>query len=158
MNLLLILPIILFSFPSVLVFAESEDDKDLFLYVGDKEVIPLDVQPVDGFLEIIVRDSNGRLISYLKTDNLHLSDLEIAKNFVDNWPIKKVITRNDGEFKVLQRVTTQDIDYGKAIGDTGIYLNLEEIKIWILMALHNQFLVEKGDTVTNIYTIFRPVD
>ena len=156
MNLLLFTPIILFSFASILVFAESIDDTDS-LSDQDTEFIPYEYQSIDGFMEIIVRDSQGSLVAYLKTDDLELLDYEVAKNMVNDWPVKKII-RNGQEVEVHQNIFSRIIEdeNPRNVSGDNIYSYISDTKVLLLSSHHNGFNVENGDEVTNIHTVFRP--
>jgi len=127
--------------------------------------------PIDGFVEITVHNSQGSLTTHIITPYLVMFDFDIANNIIEQIPIEKIINRNGQNFKVHKLTMVENIIEGNIKGSSIIRSSFEKIPteyyeiilafsndIEIIQALHPQFLVEAGDTLTYFFTIFRPVE
>jgi len=126
-----------------LVFAQS--------YLGN--------EPLDGYMEAIVHDSKGDLVMHLKIPKLRVLSHDIGRNFVDQWPVKEIVTRNGEDYEVLQYELNKDVYYASIYGGAAHYGIQHEVqkKVWKVYANYWQYLVQKGDSVRLVYTVFRPV-
>lgn len=113
---------------------------------------------LDGYVEIIVRDSDGHLITYSKSLSLRILNDKSAEKFLDEWDVREVITRNGQDFEVLQTETLQTIENELIISNVKKILHLNISKIHLLDTIFRQILVENGDTVNYFYTVFRPIE
>jgi tetratricopeptide (TPR) repeat protein len=116
-------------------------------------------EPLDGFAEAIIRDSNGALVAHIKVRNLTYLDHKIVDDMINKWPVVKTINRDGKDYEVHQLVEEfhEDNRYLRG-GSThyGIYFpGLEGISL--IKATYWQYQVEQGDTVTLIRTVFRPI-
>ncbi len=83
----------------------------------------------------------------------------IGKNLIDEWPVTKVITRNGQDYEVLQYEKSKSVKFKHYSGGAnhyGIKYPYVE-KMWIIYANYWQYRVNEGDTVTFVYTLFRPL-
>ena len=126
---------------------------------------------LDGMLEIKIHDLEGHLIAYLKTTKLKVLVNDIIQEKIDNWPVTEIVTRNGAEYEVLKHNRTMFVEKYNIAGHTGISFSLEvdsddayttvagiSKNIWAVLGNHPQYIIEKGDVVSHVYTIFRPVD
>ena len=119
----------------------------------------LGYEPLDGFLDVKVHDSHGNLAAHLKITRLNVLNHEIAKNFIDEWPLTKVITRNGKEFEVLQHELEKKVHMDRIYGGAVHYgiTSPHDKDLYLISANYWQYLVQKGDTVTFVYTTFRSI-
>jgi len=134
------------------------------------EKYQLSYQQVEGVLEILVHNSEGHLVTYLKSTKIHFLDHPIAENLLNSWPVTEIVTRNGQEFEVHQNVVVMEVDKKSYPGRTGFTIDFQsqglelkegfvyKKKLYLVQVFHNVFLIEKGDTITTVYTVFRPTE
>jgi len=126
---------------------------------------------IDGYVEIIVHDSQDRLVTYLVEQNLYVLDLDPVKDMIDAWPVTKVVNRNGQNFEVLIIVDQKTSNSDKVISGDRIKMNMTEFvtedndissalaeQLITLRFMHPQYLLETGDTIYTVYSIFRPAE
>jgi len=125
---------------------------------------------IDGLLEVIVRDSNDNLINYFQSTKFRALDADFLEPMFDEWPVLKVINQDGKDIKVQQITLTKSYEEVKYPGGGGFSVVLydkslpkdsteeREQTLWFLHVAFNVFPIEEGDSVTYIYTIFRPVE
>ena len=127
--------------------------------------------PIDGFVEITVRNSQGSLATHIRTPNLGVLDFDIANDAIDQIPITKIVNRDGQDFEVHEVTRISSAEKDGVNGGSIIYLSFEKLpaehheirltfnnEVPIIKNFHSQYLLEKGDTTTIHYTIFRPVE
>ena len=122
-------------------------------------VVKVGYKPLDGFLDVTVRNSEGALAAHLKVPRLTVLNHPIGKEFLDEWPVIKTMYRNGQEVEVLQYKVTRDMQAYNIKGGAahyGITYPYDDT-VWRVYANYWQYLVQKGDTVTFEYTVFRPL-
>jgi tetratricopeptide (TPR) repeat protein len=111
---------------------------------------------LEGVLEISVHDSNGGFVAFLRTTDIKAIRHNITYDLVDEWPVIQEIVRDNKKFEIHQKeflkVVNADTIYGfhEILYSDKIYLPLAST--W-----HYQIPVEKGDVVSYVYSIFRPI-
>ena len=113
----------------------------------------------DGFMETIVHDSEDRVAAHLRIPKIQILNHTISTSFIDEWPITKIVNRDGQDYEVHQYNTTSEYrihtirggatHYGVPHESTGL--------VWKVYANYWQYLVNPGDTITFVYTAFRPV-
>ena len=109
-----------------------------------------------GVLEISVHDSHGGFVAFLRTTEILAMRHQITYDLVDNWPVTGETIRDNKKFEIHQKefvkVVTADTIYGfhEILYSDNIHLPLAST--W-----HYQIPVEKGDVVSYVYSIFRPI-
>ena len=116
----------------------------------------LDYYDIDGFVEVQVRDSQGHLVAFLKTSGLRVLNHTFAQNFVDHWPTKGVITRDGKTFEIIQFNATETIPSDTVYGQTRV-IHRENPSAAVVFYSNWGYPLEKGDRVTAVYTIFKPL-
>jgi len=112
---------------------------------------------LEGVLEIKVHDSNGNLVAYLQTNEIKAIKHNIIERLVDKWTVSEVIQRNNQTFEVRQQEFTKTVVADTIYGLHQIpYSN--KVDLPLASTWHYQIPVEKGDTVSYTYSIFRPAD
>lgn len=119
--------------------------------------IHLQYYPVPGFVEVQVRDSDGRLVAFFSDyGDLRVLNNTKTKNFIDRWSTAKNITRNGQEMEVTQLRTELDVGRSAVFGQTYIEMPSYE-RMAIVFSVNWGYPVQKGDTVSSIFTLFKPV-
>ncbi len=111
---------------------------------------------LDGVLEITVHDSKGGLVAFLKTNKIKALEHEIVKNLVDGWPTTKVINKNNQNFDVHQQEFITVVQHDTIFGFHEIPFS-DKVDFPLATTWHYQIPVQKGDVVSYVYSIFRPV-
>ena len=113
----------------------------------------------DGFMETIVHDSEGRVAAHLRIPELKIVNHTISTSLIDEWPITKIVKRDGQDYEVHQYNTTSEYRIHTLRGGAlhyGIPYEPNE-SVWRVYANYWQYLVNPGDTITFVYTAFRPV-
>ena len=122
---------------------------------------PFGHKTVDGYMETMIHDSEGRLISHMRISPIGILNHEIAEDLVDGWPVTEIVTREGQNFEVHKFERQRDVnrDYNVWGGATHYGINVpSNDSIWLVYANYWMFLPAKGDTITYIYTVFKPVE
>jgi len=120
----------------------------------------LTYKTLDGFVVAKVHDSNGRLVANIKIRYLEYLDHEIIDKIIDEWPVINTITRDGKNYEVRQTQEDIPVDHRYISGGAhhfGIYFPEPFSDFGLMHASYWQYQVEKGDTVTLIRTVFRPI-
>jgi len=141
-------------------FAKLELDRDRSLY-----------SKIDGYVEIIVYDSQDRLATHLVVRNLYVLNFDPVKDMIDARPASEVVNRNGQDFEALYIVTEKISKYDRVISGDRLKMNMTELvtedndiisvlgeQLITLRFKHPQYLIETGDMTITFYTIFRPVE
>jgi len=113
--------------------------------------------PIEGNLDVTIVDSNGFLASHFQVPYLRIINHTLGEELLDEWEIIGTENRNGIDYEVLQFETNLKVErkfiYGGA-SHYGITYPFER-DIWKLYANYWTYTVDKGDTVTFTYTVFR---
>jgi len=113
---------------------------------------------VDGLLEITIRNSQGHLVGYITTSTVAVLDSEDADKIIDEWTLIKTMSRNGQEVDVLQHVTVLGVNTDK-LTYARMNLALPGVeKVMLIVGEHNGIQLDKGDVVTLVFTLFRPIE
>ena len=123
------------------------------LYAYNK--IPYDF--IDGNVYIEIRNSDGWLVALLKSQNqFKILGNEDGNNYLGNQSSQELITKDGKDYEVIQKDYVRISSDNVVQGRSGIFA--EEISIPVIIISFWGFMTEKGDIITTIYTIFRPVE
>lgn len=111
----------------------------------------------DGYTEIIIRNSQGQLIGYLKDTIFQILNHELATNYISDWPIEKQIVRNEQNYEVLKKIETKVTHSDSVMGRYGTFDDVNP-EILLILTTHWGYKFNEGDEITFIETIFRPQD
>lgn len=154
LNSLFFVLIILFSFPS-LVFADSAIDAISLNNNGIESMQRANYEEVDGTLGITIRNSENRLVGYIETTNIKVLDHAIAEKEIEQWA-KKIISRNGQDFQAFQFEQKTVYEKDRVESSFRIYLPVEQVDM--IIGSHYGYIIEKGDTVSIVLTIFKPIE
>lgn len=115
--------------------------------------------PIDGYVDVKIHDSEGRLVSNIQVTNLKLLNHEIGTNLIDEWPMIEEINRDGNQYVVRQSEKNIDVQLQYVFGGASHYgiMYPYEDGTWLLYGNYWQYYVDKGDTVTFVYTAFIPL-
>lgn len=113
--------------------------------------------PAEGMLEMIVRNPEGDLVTYLATPKIDILNHQVAQDTVGKWPLKKIIYRDGQEFEIRQKIAEVTIEKDFAYSNFGFPLSYTK-DIWVIFSYYYQIPVEEDDEITFIFTIVRPVE
>jgi len=149
---------------------EFDPNRDFTKYNLD-EVIDSWYVRADGYAEIIVYDSQHRLVTHMFSPEIYVLDTKTAKDAIAEWPVSKVVNRNGQDFNVHQSFFEKIAEKDRIIGKSKLRLDLtnfapEEKDIVLLLGENpyvirykqSQYIVEEGDSIFIVYTFFRPVE
>lgn len=115
---------------------------------------------LDGFVEAKVHDSNGYLVADIKVRSVSYLDHEIVDKIIDEWPVIKTVNRDGKNYEVRQLKEDLLVEGRYIYGGAhyyGIYFPQIRSDFGIMHATYWQYQVEKGDIITMIRTVFRPI-
>jgi len=121
--------------------------------------LALGVLPLDGYLDVKVHDSAGHLVSNIRVESLAVLNHTLGTNLIDGWPITQEMTRNGNQYEVRQYAQNSTVNLQYVWGGAthyGIKYPYEPDS-WLLRGNYWQYYVDKGDLVTFVYTVFRPL-
>ena len=111
---------------------------------------------LDGVLEVKVHDSKGDLIAFLRATKIKALEHDMVENFIEKWPVTKVITQANQKIAIHQKEFLTQIEKTTILGFHEIPFS-EKVNIPIAATWHYQIPVEKGDVVSYTYSIYRPL-
>jgi len=114
---------------------------------------------IKGFLDVKVHDSNGVLTGHMRAPNMKVLDHQISQNMLDEWKVIGTENKNGTEFQIIQFERTVDVNSRQMVGGASQYgisypFNRD---IWHLYVSYWLYYVDKGDTITFTYTVFRDI-
>jgi len=149
---LLFIPLVLFVGIGTLAFAQTQPAT-----ITEEQTV---------HAEIIVRDSQGNLVSYLQSYrfdiNQEILDIVLSQTFVETGEDvmgKSTITVKDGKEYLVGKITTQDVFNYEGIRTWGgIFADTESEKNVNLIRFHHDGIpIIPGDTQTIVWTITKPL-
>lgn len=111
------------------------------------------------FVQGILRNSEGQLITYQEYDKMLDVDFKVLDTFLDyeaSLGNDQVITINGQKYQVIIRKLVTKIDSVYLMGSTP--LSDSQTNVMVLTFAHDGFLVVPGDELTTFWTFFRSVD
>jgi len=72
----------------------------------EKVSLQLGYEPIEGTMQIIVRDQHGNLVANMKNSKLEILNHPYSQNALDNWDFKGIVNRNDQQYEVIQKIHT----------------------------------------------------
>jgi len=115
---------------------------------------------LDGFIDVIIRDSQGRLVGYFRDSEIGILKHEVAENMIDNWNVTKTINRNGTDYEIHQYERVKESGRDGNIWGGAKHYGIQipnNNNVWLVYANYWMYLPSKGDTITYVYSVFRPV-
>jgi len=126
---------------------------------------------VDGYVETIVYDSEARLVTHLFARNLQIINLQAAQDMIDSWNVIKTVNRNGQDFDLHRTVNISEVEEDEIISQSLVKMDLRDSGLEIpdvayqlgpdlvvFRFMNPQFIVEPGDTIIYVTTVFRPAE
>jgi hypothetical protein len=108
-------------------------------------------------LQLVIRDSEGRLISYVETNQIIAINPAILDEYLDNKSNKKTVAKDGKLYEIFQwQAKTEIADSRHAMTLYVLYVPLNDTYQSALELIHNSYQVEPHDTVQIYWTIMRP--
>lgn len=112
------------------------------------------------FVQTIVENSNGHLVTYLTSEkftdlNLETLDVLLDAEASENDPITTI---NGQKYQVINRKLSIDYHKENVIASTLLGYSPEETTYIAARFAHDGYPILKGEKVTSIWTFLRPVD
>ncbi|CAE6486893.1 conserved exported hypothetical protein [Candidatus Nitrosotenuis uzonensis] len=110
--------------------------------------------------QIIVRDSDHRLVAYLEVNKIEYVSLGALHTFLDqeyNPRSDQTISVNGQNMQIIRRSIDYIADSDNVISDTTLNVNLGDRVITLVRPIHDGIPVRAGDTITVIWTFIRAV-
>ena len=111
------------------------------------------------FVQTIVHNSQGQLVTYLASDKFSLINFNALENLLnfeesENDPI---ININGKKFQVIQRQVTIPYEKENVIASTIIAHSTKGILSHVARFAHDGYPLVPGDKVTTVWTFIRPL-
>ena len=104
-------------------------------------------------LHIVVRNSEGQLVSYIETDFVYIKNSYLTHTFLDAVDDNnKIIFEEDGiTYERFQFKNTEYFSSQRQI--TAYALHVEDVPVLLMM--HDSYISQPGDSVTTYWDIIR---
>ena len=112
-------------------------------------------EPFSGVAEIIIRDSDGRLVGYMQTEKITLNNVTLAQEAVDKFP-KKIITHGDQKSEVITIKNLRYVDTELVAGKTFVYGRSDTTPF--ITTSHWGYPITYGDQIYTNYIIETPIE
>jgi len=150
--LILIGAIIIFSISTMMEHSEAQSSIPSNQLLSDSEVFI--------FVQTIVEDSDGHLVTYLASDkftdlNLDALDILIEAEKSEKDPI---IVIDDQKFQVIQRLKRVNHNQESVVASTTLVHDQNGDTKLIARFAHDGYPLQKGEIITSAWTFIIPVD
>ncbi len=102
-------------------------------------------------LQLVLRNSEGQLVSYVETDFVYIRNLYLTHEFLDSVDNKITVIR-DG--KTYEQIQFQKTGYFTSVGQKTAY-QLHYKNIAVLLLMHDAYIASPGDELTISWKIVR---
>ena len=137
-----------FSFMSY-SYAQSESSK-----------IPIPQYGVFIFVQTIVENSEGQIVTYLASDKFTDVNSKSLNILLDSEATEKdpVISIGDDKYQVIKRKQTIDYDKNNVIASTMVMHNQNDDLKLVARFAHDGYPIVDGDRVISVWTFLRPIE
>jgi len=149
MKFLIISLIILFSF-SVGIIGVTHGAIE---YVVPTILFKDDPSFVEGYLQVQLRDSDGRLVAYYEPNRMWIVDSKLVHEYLDTKENKSIISKDGRNFEVIMWEQSESYRGGELEMAYGFYQDGD----LALADYADGFLAEPDDSSSQFWTIVRPV-
>jgi len=102
-------------------------------------------------LQLVLRNSEGQLVSYVETDFVYIRNLYLTHEFLDSIDNKSTVIR-DG--KTYEQIQFQKTEYFNSVGQKTAY-QLFYKNMAVLLLMHDAYIASPGDELTISWKIVR---
>ena len=122
--------------------------------------IPIPDYGVFIFVQTIVQNSEGQIVTYLASDKFTHVDTESLNFLLDSLATENdpVVSIGDNKYQIIKRKQTIDYDKKNVIASTIITQNQKDVLKPVARFSHDGYPIVEGDRVVSIWTFIRPVD
>ena len=109
-------------------------------------------------VQIIHKDSDGNLISYLQSDKMNSIDLSALNFLLDHESSLKQdpIYENDGKkLQVITRQSTTTFDSEDLLASSELLVDVNNIEVMSVRFTYDGLRITSGDTVTTVWSFAR---
>jgi len=132
------------------------ENPDVFIYLQIAKT-GLGYYKTKGFVEFILRDNQGKLVTYYKTSNVVVLNHTLAQDYLDSFKVTEEISFNGTNYEVRQMLFKNVYDEDSVLSMTAVGYE-EDLNLRLLIAPSWGFPVKKGDTIDTLYTFFIPIE
>lgn len=144
-----------FFFTVILIVALFSVNSVYGQYLYDN-TLPKELPKV--MLHLILRDSEGRLVTYIQADKIVAIDPIVLDGYLDAIQTKKTITRDGKSYEIVQwQGRTETLDKTHAMTLFVLYAPVNNTYQTALEILHDSYQVNPGDTVTVYWSVTRTI-
>jgi len=108
---------------------------------------------LEGYLQIQLRDSDGKLVAYYEPTRMWVVDSKLIHEILDTKENKSIISKDGRNFEVI---TWEQSEYYRG-GELETAFGLFKDGKLALVDFPDGFFAEPGDTSSQFWTIVRPV-
>ncbi len=122
--------------------------------------IPIPQYGVFIFVQTIVENSEGQIVTYLASDKFTYVDTESLNFLLDSEATENdpVLIIGDNKYQIIKRQQSVDYDKKSVIASTIITQNQNDVLKPVARFAHDGYPIVEGDRVVSIWTFIRPVD
>ena len=137
-----------FSFMSY-SYAQSESSK-----------IPIPQYGVFIFVQTIVENSEGQIVTYLTSDKFTDVNSKSLNILLDSEATEKdpIVSIGDDKYQVIKRKQTIDYDKKNVIASTMVMHNQNDDLKLVARFAHDGYPIVDGDRVISVWTFLRPIE
>ena len=137
-----------FSFMSY-SYAQSESSK-----------IPIPQYGVFIFVQTIVENSEGQIVTYLASDKFTDVNSKSLNILLDSEATEKdpIVSIGDDKYQVIKRKQTIDYDKKNVIASTMVMHNQNDDLKLVARFAHDGYPIVDGDRVISVWTFLRPIE
>jgi len=112
------------------------------------------------FVQTIVTNSEGQIVTYLTSDKFTNVDLDALENLLDSEASENdpIITIDEKKYQVIQRKQNIPYDKENVIASTMIGHSQDDKLVIVARFAHDGYPIIEGDQVSSIWTFIRPVE
>lgn len=108
------------------------------------------------FVHINIRNSDGELVAHSEGYKIRIVDLELLNKLLDKQPVTSTTKIGGQNYEIIQLTYHDKYNSPTVVSNQGIGINVQGQIQFLANYNHDGFPVDKGDTVTSVWTIIRP--
>ena len=122
--------------------------------------IPIPQYGVFIFVQTIVENSEGQIVTYLTSDKFTNVNTESLNFLLDSEATEKdpIVSIGDNKYQVIKRKQTIDYDKKNVIASTIIAHTENDVLKHVARFAHDGYPIVEGDRVVSIWTFIRPLE
>ena len=132
--------------------------KQANLFISQSDIIhghPKYFEPTESFVELVVRDKDGSLITYQRKDGFSVLNDPIASERIEKWDVKGHAVIDGKNYQILHHEITKTVPKKEQMGHPGLVYPYSLEKIWLTFARFELYEVHPGDVVTQGFTMYK---